>query len=115
MARPYRMRKQLKTGEVREYIGYRIILPHRLVEELGLKGEAGRGGVVPPPRLDRAQEQDAVAEAAREGQARPVQQEASPRRLITARLGPREADTLEDIEEAIKRKVLAEIQAQSPT
>ena len=40
VAKPYRMAKRLKSGEERVYTGYRVILPRRLAEELGLEGEA---------------------------------------------------------------------------
>ena len=137
VAKPYRMRKKLKTGEEKEYTGYRIILPRRLVEELGLEGEAPLVArlevaewyhlldwTVPEnkalwrrlpekARLDLCSKKLAPEDLCTHTETLTIL--AKPGDLQQLGLDPSRPLTLEDLVEAIRRKLQAELQAQSPS
>ncbi|MEB3861183.1 MAG: hypothetical protein GSR84_03060 [Desulfurococcales archaeon] len=136
IVKPYKMKKRLKTGEEREYTIYRINLPKNLAETLGL--EDGEDLILAYiaqakwyhlfdwsnpevlrevlPRLTEKERLELCAtlapEKVCEGR-RPHILVASPEELRQLGLDPDRPLTLEDLVEAVKRKVLAE--AQSPS
>ena len=136
VAKPYRMRKRLKTGEEREYTGYRIILPRRLVEELGLEGEAPLVArlevaewyhlldwTVPEnkalwrrlpekARLDLCSKKLAPEDLCTHTETLTVL--ARPEDLQQLGLDPEKPITIEDLVDAIRRKVVAEARPPGP-
>ena len=136
--RPYKARKRLKSGE-REYTTHRITIPVKASKSLGL-GERATALIV---TLEEAKwyhlldwsnpevARELWRKLSKEQQLRVCQADLAPPELcdnhkpitILARpqdlqqlgLDPEKPITLEDLVNAVRRKVLAELQAQSPT
>ncbi len=136
IVKPYKMKKRLKTGEEREYTIHRINLPKNLAETLGL--EDGEDLILAYiaqakwyhlfdwsnpevlrevlPRLTEREKLELCATLAPQTVCkgrRPHILVASPEELRQLGLDPSRPITLEDLVEAVRRKVLAE--AQSPS
>ncbi len=136
IVKPYRVRKKLRTGEEKEYTIHRINLPKSLAESLGL--EDGEDMILAYiaqakwyhlfdwsnpevleevlPRLTEGEKLELCATLAPDKVCkgrRPHILVANPEDLQQLGLDPGKPLTLDDIVEAVKRKLLAE--AQSPT
>ena len=135
IVKPYKMKKRLKTGEEREYTIYRINLPKNLAETLGL--EDGEDLILAYiaqakwyhlfdwsnpevlrevlPRLTERERLELCAtlapEKVCEGR-RPHILVAHPEELRQLGLDPERPLTLEELVEAIRRKVLAEVRGE---
>jgi len=132
VVKPYRQRKRLASGETREYTIYRVNVPKELAEKLGLEGEdIILAFILRPrwfhlfdwsnpevarellPRLTREERLELCATLAPEtvcGDKKPHLILASPQELRRLGLDPSKPITLEDLVEAVRRKLLAELQ-----
>ena len=125
VVKPYRQRKRLASGKVREYTIYRVNMPKELAEKLGLEGEdIILAFILRPrwfhlfdwsnpevagellPRLTREERLELCATLAPETVCRgkkPHLLLASPQELRELGLDPSKPITLEDLVEAVRR------------